>query len=89
VPQLPKRKGRRVSSPRPASQFRENPITTPLIFSLAARTWAVSSGGQIVLDPLRAHKDLHLARSTKLAWRTNGLELYCPAVRAAPHSWAG
>ena len=23
------------------------------------------------LDPLRAHKDLHLVRSTKLAWRTN------------------
>lgn len=25
------------------------------------------------LDPLRARKDLHLARSIKLAWRTNGL----------------
>ena len=24
------------------------------------------------LDPLRAHRDLHPARSTKLAWRTNG-----------------
>jgi len=23
------------------------------------------------LDPLRAHKDLHLVRTTKLAWRTN------------------
>jgi hypothetical protein len=35
------------------------------------------------LDPLRAHKDLHLARSTKLAWRTSGKRINCEAQRSA------
>jgi len=34
------------------------------------------------------HKDSHLIRSTKLAWRTNGPELSCPAARATAHSFS-
>jgi len=42
----------------------ERPLAPLIAATLARGGW---------LDPLRARRDLHPVRSTKLAWRTNGL----------------